>query len=175
MAHRSTWLLLLTFSIALDFGCGSDHGADSSPAATSGNGVRAAAGSGGRSTVSTGAAGASGVACGNTSCASDPLLGGLIAACCADASTSTCGTVAPDGACSPPAQSDPRCPSVNFMGAFMLASCCTADDQCGIDASMFGLGCMSLGQAGGSFGGAGILPAARACDSTDAGPADAGN
>jgi hypothetical protein len=180
---RSTRLVLLTFAFAFagSGGCGSSSDDDTN-VVTAGSGARPA-GSGGRTgAAAVGAGGgiggsstATSVVCGSTTCQSDPLLSAFVSACCADANTSTCGMTAVGGTCAPPAVSDPRCPGVNFMGAFMLASCCTPDDQCGIDSAMFGLGCMSLDQASNSgssfgFGGAGIFPTPRACDAVgDAG------
>ena len=80
-----------------------------------------------------------------------------------------------------PAQSDSRCPEVDLMGFIKLASCCTSDDRCGIDGSMFGMaGCNDLktissqlpAQAAGFI----TFPSPRSCSGAvdDAGAEDAG-
>jgi hypothetical protein len=115
------------------------------------------------------------VPCGSTTCNLDPLLASFLDACCVDPSQGICGT-SMGGACMAPAASDPRCPAVN-VGAFMLPSCCTVGGQCGIDASMFGMGCIAIADAGSmASGGFGLFPAPSACDrgSDDAGVSDAG-
>jgi hypothetical protein len=186
MAHRRAWLMLLFFSITAGVACGSE-GHD---VGASGSGAHSAAGGGGAGRVSAGvggaaAAGAGGtttgggtggplvnpqaVACGSTTCSTNPLLAGFVDACCADPTQGVCGMSSMGAACSAPAVSDPRCPGVDFMGAFMLASCCAVGGQCGIDASMFGMGCIGLADASAMGGGGiGILPAPRACDAADA-------
>jgi hypothetical protein len=153
-------------------------GGDGSGNATTGNG------SGGSGTVN-GAGGAgippapAPVPCGSTMCQSSALTAGLIDACCADATSSTCGTSMFGGTCAAPAPSDSRCPALDLMGVFSLASCCASDGQCGIDGSQFGMGCISLADA--AQGGMGMmaglpitLPEPRACDA-DRGEADAGS
>ena len=82
--------------------------------------------------------------CGAEACAS-PM-------CCADPfgpKGSRCGLKVNARACLPPqpstVESDPNCPSVSIMnGAFTIASCCTDEKKCGIDAMAAGMGCISL-------------------------------
>jgi hypothetical protein len=121
-----------------------------------------------------------GVTCGSETCEAPAGAMGLIVACCADEAMSTCGTSFMGNACAAPGENDPRCPPLEIMGGFfMLASCCTDDDQCGIDASMFGRpGCVDLAtaaeQAEMMGGGSGVeLPEPRSCSGdTDAGSDD---
>jgi hypothetical protein len=186
MTHRCAWLLLF-FSITAGVACssgGHDVGASGSRAqSAAGSGAgHVSAGFGGAAAAGAGAVGTSfgggtggsstspqAVACGSTTCQTNPLLAGFVDACCADPTKGVCGMSSMGAACSAPAVSDPRCPGVDFMGAFMLASCCTAAGQCGIDASMFGMGCIGLADASAMGGGGiGILPAPRACDASDA-------
>jgi hypothetical protein len=106
--------------------------------------------------------------CGAEVCA-DPM-------CCADAFVSKCGVRINARACLPPtmttAMSDERCPSVSIMGgAFMIASCCTDDGKCGINAAAAGMGCISLEEvrAFSSMGGMGMgfaieWPEPQACN-----------
>jgi hypothetical protein len=110
--------------------------------------------------------------CGAETCA-DPM-------CCADAFASQCGLKLNVRACLPPqpssTMSDERCPSVSIMGgAFMIASCCTDDMRCGIDANAAGMGCISLEEVraftsmssgdGGTGPGSGIMwPEPQACN-----------
>lgn len=72
-------------------------------------------------------------------------------ACCADPFVSLCGAPIGERGCLLPSpestSADPRCPSVDVMGFFTIPSCCTADGQCGIDATNFGSGCVSLAMA----------------------------
>jgi hypothetical protein len=70
--------------------------------------------------------------------------------CCVDPFASLCGAKLGRACLMPPpetAGSDPRCPSVSIMGIFSIPSCCTDDGQCGIDAAMFGGGCVSYEEA----------------------------
>jgi hypothetical protein len=79
------------------------------------------------------------VACGANVCTSplSPLPGFALSPCCADAFTGTCGTISNlGGACTPPAQPDPRCPSVQTtVGSY--SGCCTNND-CGVALSSVG-------------------------------------
>jgi hypothetical protein len=105
--------------------------------------------------------------CGATQCG-QPM-------CCADPFVSMCGLQISERACLPPqmmgapAMSDPRCPGVTF-GSFMIASCCTADNRCGINAQMAGMGCVSLEQVimftmgMGGPGGSVMFPEPQACE-----------
>jgi hypothetical protein len=108
-----------------------------------------------------------GVACGNQVCT--PQEGSTVTLCCADAFSAKCGMMQGQ-ACVALAMTDPRCPSVMAGGMFMLASCCTDDNMCGIDTSLFnGNKCTELGMAasqammmgGGSFI---TFPPPKACD-----------
>jgi hypothetical protein len=92
--------------------------------------------------------------------------------CCADPFVSRCGAQLGRACLMPPPASpgaDPRCPSISIMGIFTLASCCTDDNQCGIDASTFGTGCISYEQAemgARNMGAGGFIPwpAAQSCN-----------
>jgi hypothetical protein len=135
-------------------------------------------GGGGSGRGGTGGGQAATVMCGSSTCQSPAAAMGFITACCADVTTSTCGTSAMGGPCAEPVDGDPRCPGVDVMGFIMLPSCCT-DGQCGIDASMFGMpGCIDLATAAERAAmmgmGAGIgVPAPQACGAdADAGMED---
>ena len=186
MTRYSRLLLLILFILAA--GCGDDEGSNESAAPDSGTDESNSGGSGGTAgNAGSGASGGSGgtggaaqsVACGSETCETPAGAMGFITACCADEATSTCGTSIMGNACAAEGESDPRCPSLDIMGFLMLPSCCTADNQCGIDAAMFGMpGCVDLATAGEQAemmgGGMGItLPEPQACtDDTDAGADD---
>ena len=155
---------------------------DAGDKATTGTSGRGAPNSGGDTTTNTGAQSAP-VKCGSTMCMPPAFPGGFITACCADETTSTCGTAMQGGACATPSMGDARCPTITVMGAFMLPSCCATNGMCGLDASMFGMpGCIDLAaaaaQAMSMGGGSTDIPAPRSCDGdSDAGAhgdADAG-
>jgi hypothetical protein len=101
-------------------------------------------------------------------------LGGLlpmVSACCLDATMGTCGTMGAGGACMAPPTHDPRCPGVFGM----MVGCCTASNQCGLDASMFGMGCVDLAAAAASALGTFLMaPSPRACDAMSGGGDDGG-
>ena len=95
-----------------------------------------------------------GIPCGSEVCSA--------VGCCADPFASLCGVAVGERGCLIPSpesvMADERCPSVDVMGIFTIPSCCTADGQCGIDATNFGGGCVELSiaaemaaQMGGGF------------------------
>jgi len=116
-------------------------------------------------------------------------------ACCIDDATEECGYTAMAGAtCEPPATEDERCDSVDTtsFGAlgmgFAAFGCCTQDNQCGVDGTTFGRGCvpneeassmlMALPLVGPFIANIGLIPEARACDDPGDGgvdESDAGN
>lgn len=183
---KSSLFFLLMLSIHSFVGCGGDDDSSENVAPDSGSDASDSGGSGGSS--GGGGSGGNGgtggstmtVPCGSETCESPEAAMGFITACCADEATSTCGTSLMGSPCAEAGESDPRCPPLNVMGFLMLPSCCTADNQCGIDAAMFGRpGCVDLGtaaeQAEMMGGGMGItLPEPRACDGAgdDAGADD---
>lgn len=122
------------------------------PVGGSGGGI-VPVGSGGSGAGGIGAGGAFGaggataaapVPCGSAMCTAPASVipGFGPAACCADATTSTCGTSSPlmNGTCSPPPAPDTRCAnSMTMFGTY--TGCCTNND-CGLDLSSLGLGCV---------------------------------
>lgn len=65
-----------------------------------------------------------------------------------------------------PSPSDPRCPQVaSPLATIPLRSCCAANQMCGLDASMFGMGCVDFAtlasQPVGTFL---MLPSPTPCD-----------
>ena len=174
--------LVLALPFALFVGCGDDDtpseitpsagraGANTTGRAGSGQGV------GGNSTLPT--TPMTEVQCGSTTCSAPGAAIGFIMPCCADEANSKCGMSSPmGGSCTVPSPGDTRCPSVQAMGLFMIPSCCTPDNQCGIDASMFGFGgCTDLESAAKqsmSMGSGTMIPAPRRCDANDLGDAGA--
>jgi hypothetical protein len=169
-----------------DMGTGGALGSGGGPTGTGGStsvgtgtggstGTGGATGTGG---TGTGGSAATPVPCGSMTCTPPAFGMGFIGACCADSAAGTCGMAFMGGQCAAPAEPDPRCDSIDIMGIFMLASCCTTDGQCGIDAAPFMPGCISLAEAEmqAMMMGMGIpvtFPEPRACD--DPGGADAGN
>jgi hypothetical protein len=175
-------LLLLIMSAHAFAGCGDDEGSNESPAPDGGTDASDSGGSGG--TGGNGGSGGSGgtggaplsVRCGSETCETSAAAMGFITACCAVEATSTCGTSIMGNACAVAGESDPRCPALDIMGFIMLPSCCTDENQCGIDAAMFGMpGCVDLATAGeqAQMMGGITLPEPQACtDDTDGGTDD---
>ena len=193
----SLWLAVALTAAAV--GCGDDDD-DSTPIAGSGGAAGSrTAGSGGRAGAlggagTTGVVVAEPVACGSSQCQPpNSLLSGLagIASligitlpsavpCCLDSADGSCGTAASaDATCEAPAIADARCPGLSFgaipglptgaaPGANM-GGCCIAN-QCGLDGSLFGRGCLESSEAqtllNGIAGLGGFLtfPPALACD-----------
>lgn len=108
-----------------------------------------------------------GVACGNQVCMPDE--GSTVTLCCADPFSAKCGMMQGQS-CVARVVMDPRCPSIMAGGMFTLASCCTADNMCGIDTSIFtGEPCTELGAAAMQammMGRSGFItfPPPKACD-----------
>jgi hypothetical protein len=153
------------------FGCGGDEGTTPGGLVTAGfGGVGGAAGFGGTSATS-GTGAPAPIACGTATCSSPAIPGGVMLpgimirpSCCANMATGTCGSL--NGTvCEAPPPPAPLCPAPPAFGGFMLKACCVAATQiCGIDGSMAGLGCTSLGAM---FGGGG---AQTRCDGTPVPP-----
>jgi hypothetical protein len=116
------------------------------------------------------------IQCGDAAC--EPLPDGFVRACCADASTGSCGLSVIGGPCTTPRHDDLGCPDVNFGNILVLPSCCTSEGMCGVDTSSVGrLGCLDLESAAERArlaGASAAFPAPRACDlvGEDAGVAD---
>lgn len=86
----------------------------------------------------------SGVACGPARCETPQVPGiMLLPACCADPSTGTCGTMS-GGACMRPPPAAPNCPIPQALGITFRACCVTSTNLCGVDASILGMGCVSI-------------------------------
>jgi hypothetical protein len=109
-------------------------------------------GGGGAAGTTTGTAGMGAIAknvdCGDNKCAGSVpgtmmMLPGFSLAdpCCFDAAQGTCGSVQTDMSCAVSPPKAPKCPTL-FMGA--LAGCCATGNQCGIDATLMGRGCVDL-------------------------------
>jgi len=122
----------------------------------------------------------------------------MAVACCLDESASKCGTAAAEGAmCEAPAVPDSRCSgfSLGALGAAaggaasglgaLAQGCCTPNNMCGLDGSIFGRGCVENNEARSMLsaiplvGTLLMVPPARACDAPppagdDAGAGDAG-
>jgi hypothetical protein len=151
------WTIVVTMMSAIGAGCGGDDAEKPASGANSGASGRAAENDADK-----------GKTCGTKTC-TVPEPAGDLAACCIDPFTSTCGVQRPGGLCgTAQTNGDPRCPSIDIMGGLVLPSCCTDDDKCGINATMFGsMGCVELGTAAEmakTMGGANLMwPAPRAC------------
>jgi hypothetical protein len=81
--------------------------------------------------------------CGSTLCpGSPPLFPGTPGpkACCVDPLKGTCGKQNMSGQCEPPPPPDARCPSF-----YDYKGCCTSTGMCGVDVSVFNLGCVDVG------------------------------
>jgi len=88
------------------------------------------------------------VGCGPNVCG--PVDGVTGAPCCSDMFAGICGVKNFAGQCTKaPAPQPKDCPMLPAIGGvFMLRSCCTAKGECGIDASMFGMGsCINYADA----------------------------
>lgn len=201
-------LAAVLFSAALAFGtaaCGTHRELDESDDDENPAG-RSSAGRGGRGGTGGGGAGGAGgnvagsVKCGSKMCAPPAnLLAGLPlgiplpTACCANEATGQCGAQPMAGAaCEPPAKVDARCPGVNLGGLADLAGggmmipadamngCCTPKNQCGLDGTLFGRGCVENSEVGAVLGVIPLIgplimvPQARACDAPPSDDADGG-
>lgn len=140
------WMAVLVLGAALAaaaVGCGGDDDDDDAPAKTPDKGT---AGKGDEKPAEVMDVPEGGVACGNQVC--KPQEGSTVTLCCADAFSATCGMMQGQS-CVKRVETDPRCPSISVAGGmFMLASCCTEDNMCGIDTSVFtGEPCTELAKA----------------------------
>jgi hypothetical protein len=138
----------LIFGLVASVGCDDDEDTDSSSSTASGGSAAGKSGSGGR-----GGSGGSRpapimIACGTTSCTlpptANPLEGYVLQQpCCADETMGICGWTPPGGGgtCTPPPPVDADCPP-SPIG--QLGCCLTEIDRCGIDGSMYAVGCYNL-------------------------------
>jgi hypothetical protein len=120
-------------------GCGSDS--KSSSAEANGGAAGASSSNGGATGSTGGTEGAdAGVPCGAKFCS--PPAGVQAKMCCKDAFAGTCGykngNECTDKAPPPPS----KCPGVNAMGFTLNGCCVTLTNQCGLDTSAFGGGCV---------------------------------
>lgn len=155
-------------------GSGGSAGTEAGSAGTSGDGGDGGGGAGGTG-GSGGTGGAGGgfelvctedlptapLTCGTTECPMPMPVGGTDTCqrpcCVADA----CGTKSTAEAfpteCAVPAQPDPRCPNLDFMG-MPLEGCCTVDNECGIISALRGNSCITESMI------VQLPPTPRACD-----------
>jgi hypothetical protein len=147
MERRVLWTVMLALGTALSVGCGDDSGGDDDGAGNSGG-----AGKSGPT------AGAQMITCeeGKITCGTDccGVPDGVMAEpCCQDDFAGQCGMLlsgfGSQQSCVLQVEPDTRCPSVTIpVINFVLPSCCTDDNQCGIDSSTFGgMGCTDLATA----------------------------
>jgi hypothetical protein len=191
MDQRGLWWSCVLLISVVAFGCGGDD--DSGDAAGSGGAGGfsggGAGGFGGAAGRAGGTGGAAGmmppmpVPCGSMTCQPPQspfamfasLAPGLLppppVACCMNAATNACG-VAPmtGGMCEARAMQDNRCAGIN-AGGMMIGGlgfgCCTSTNQCGVDGSAFGRGCVENSMAGTMLGPLSAIiqvPAAKTCD-----------
>jgi hypothetical protein len=152
MERRVLWTVVLVLASVLSVSCGDDGGDESSSgkagtnAGTAGKGGTTSMGNGMKLTCE-----ASEVTCGTKCCGSPAGLPNVMP-CCADEFAGQCGMLGGFGmtrSCVKASEPDARCPSVMIpVIGFVLASCCTTEGMCGINAGIFGQsGCTELGQA----------------------------
>jgi len=139
------WIAVLVLGATLAVGCGGDDDDDDKkPEPSAGKGGGGAADAGALPSLPEGA-----VACGKVIC--KPEEGETATLCCFDEFSAKCGMKQGTGAaCVMRVTPDSRCPSASGMGGmFMLPSCCTDDNMCGINAGVFtgSTTCTELGQA----------------------------
>jgi len=167
--------------------CGDDDGGGSKPEPDSGMPLAGTGGSGGMGgsggTGGTGGSTATSVPCGSTTCSAppDPTMGlgamfglGAPKACCVDEAMGTCGVMNMMTAmCAeppPPPTPDPSCPGV-ALGAMAMVGCCV-DGQCGVDGTVFGMGCVENASAAQQImaipliGGFIMIPPPQACSAS---------
>lgn len=96
-----------------------------------------------------GGAAAATVECGSKTCTGTTLMQFSSKPCCFDEEEELCSVFPVTGGdvCPAPAMVNENCPSVTILGQ-MPKPCCTADNHCGIDATMLGMGCADLGSPG---------------------------
>jgi len=185
MKTSRQWLMMaVVLGTSMVLACGSDP-EPAGPATTAGTGSTNVSGTGSFPVAGQGLFGASGaggtgfalptpVTCGDKMCT------GLISQpCCADMATGTCGTMSGTmcQAGPPPA---PNCPNISVAVINVNGCCIDSTQMCGIDGSMFGMGCIDLSTAGGIPGASAFLGnlTPTRCDGTkvmtDAGAGGAG-
>jgi hypothetical protein len=190
MNKRLWWMCALVLCVAVA-GCGGDDDGgdpDPDPSAGSGGGTAGTGGSdagddgtggGGTGGGGTGGGGMTSepIPCGTNTCV-DPLGGmsimlpiSLPAVCCVDEAMGICGTMMAGGECMPPPESDPRCPMVmSPLPGVELTTCCNDAGLCGLDASVFSMGCVDFATvASGPFGAFLPVPGETPCDDADGG------
>jgi hypothetical protein len=156
---------LLIFGLVASVGCDDDE-TDTSPGAGSGGSAAGRSGSGGRGGAGGSTPAPIRIACGTTTCmlppTANPLEGYVLQQpCCADEAKSICGWTPPGGGgtCTAPPPVDEDCP---LSGIGQLGCCLTEIDRCGIDGSMYGVGCYNLVESRFAEGNPNIV--ARTCD-----------
>jgi hypothetical protein len=133
-------------------------------------------------------AGVATVECGSKTCKGTAAMPPIPATtpCCFSEEDELCSveSLTAPGTCNAPVEADDRCESVN-LGGMMAEGCCTENNHCGLNFSMFGGGCLDLASPTAAMIPI-MLPAAKTCDGepidtgtpiADAGPsptADAG-
>jgi hypothetical protein len=142
MAVRVSALCMVAVGFALlPTGCGGDSG--TTPEGTGGSG------SGGKPTTtdtgSGGAAPAGSVPCGENNCT--PPEGSTSQACCKEHFTGACGVLVAGSCTDPPKPPPPGCPALPATMGLQITACCTMAGQCGVDLTMFGMGCVDLATA----------------------------
>jgi hypothetical protein len=142
-------------------GTGATGGTDGTGGSTGGTGgTGGSTGGTGGGAGKGGAAGSGGgttppgtIACGTSICR--PITGGLLGTlppCCPMDTPNACGAEIPvaPGVCftSTPGVADPRCPTIQVMGA-SLTGCCRPNGLCGVSLQVIGLGCSDPVTVGG--------------------------
>jgi hypothetical protein len=105
------------------------------------------------------------IPCGQNSCTATTALG--LPSCCAEGNV--CGTMM-GNTCTLPPKVDPSCPSVTIPVAGDVGSCCADNGKCGLDGSLFGMGCVdyeALKSSLGVLGGVLTLPAEQSCGESE--------
>lgn len=108
------------------------------------------------------------VQCGERSCSQPVSLNRAMRPCCLDPQLGTCGySLLTGNSCMLPPSDVAGCPAVELSAGLKLASCCTAEGQCGVNGTMFGLpACTGLAAARALGQGSSPLsfPEPRACE-----------
>jgi hypothetical protein len=160
------WIGVLLLGAALAMGCGGDDDDDGDKNTDEGSsgsgGEKDAGGDDNPLGLPEGA-----VACGTKTCELQEDETATL--CCYDEFSAACGMMNPTGGCVRRVTPDPRCESVSLAGGmFVLPSCCTADNMCGIQAGVFTgqMTCTELGAAAMDPRGMGMImfPPPKACD-----------
>jgi hypothetical protein len=142
------------FASLFPIACGSDSGGSGTKASgTNGTGGNKNTSDGGKTTPTPTTTASSPIPAGDVACGQNvcgPVDGVTGMPCCADKFAGTCGVTNFTGQCTKaPAPQPKECPMLMPIGGFLqLRSCCTTKGECGIDASMFGMGsCINYADA----------------------------